>query len=53
MKTYNIIIETIKSEISNKQITTVQECRSRIEELCIQNDCVNNLLPISYDLGVA
>lgn len=53
MQTYNQIIETIRQEIASKSIASVQKCRERIQSLCTEFDCMQNLLPISLEFGVA
>jgi len=53
MKTYEQIIETITSEINNKQIINVSQCRNRIETLCNENNQQGNMFSISNVFGVA
>jgi hypothetical protein len=53
MKTYNEIIEILKSEINSKAITSVSACRRRIEELCNENKQQGNMFLIACAFGVA
>jgi len=53
MKTYNEILETIKNEINTKVITSVSNCRNRIETLCNENNQSHNMFLIALIFGVA
>ena len=53
MKTYNEIIETVKTEIENKTLTSVRGCQKRIENLCNENNQSQNMFSIANIFGVA